>query len=148
MQRFIKLFFFNISLNCVKQSSEDSRNIFCADDVWISKGWDQDLRNTNQLYQTIIYSIYVLSLRKSIARGFMHSLEGFYKQGKTLKKLHLLPPSMQCSGNQNNKRQTNTKPNLWSRTLSRREFSLYYKHNAYVKKISIHTYNKGLTEFF
>lgn len=72
-------------------SSEDSRNIFSADDVWISKGWDQDLRNTNQLYQTIIYSIYVLSLRKNIARGFMHALEGFHKQGKTLKKTTYSP---------------------------------------------------------
>lgn len=100
------------------KSSGDGRNIFRADDVWISKGEDQDLGNTNQLCQTIIYCIYVPSLSKSIVRGFMHALEGFYKQGKSLKKLHLFPPpSTLCNGKQNNKRRLSTKSNLWDRTL-------------------------------
>lgn len=100
------------------KSSEDGRNIFRADDVWISKGEDQDLGNTNQLCQTIIYCIYVLSLSKSIVRGFMHALEGFYKRGKSLKKLHIFPPpSALCSGKQNNKWRLNAKSNLWDRTL-------------------------------
>lgn len=119
----------------VKQSSEDGRNIFCADDVWISKGWDQDLRNTNQLYQTIICSIYVLSLRKSIARRFMHALEGFYKQGKTLRKLHIFTlPSMQCNGNQNNKWQTNTNTNLGNRTTSTEEIFCFTINTAPMQK--------------
>lgn len=42
----------------------------------------------------------------------MHALEGFYKQGKTVKKPHILPLSTQCNGNQNNKWQMNTKTSL------------------------------------
>jgi len=68
----------------------------------------------------------------------MHALEGCYKQGRTLKKLHILPPSMQCSGNHNKKWQTNHKNQpLKQDYFNRREFALYYKH-TYLKKAFTH----------